>query len=249
MRGWPLVFAIVGGAAIVALALRALPAGVVIVAALAAVAFASVRMRKVARSSRRGGAAQTLGFRMATTDPFALLSLPLALFARGSEHEIGDVMWGSWAGIEVKLFRLAFTDAVAIRRRFSCALAPSPVPSPALVVEPRTFMLPIPGDAPLPEIRIDDDALARALDVRGDDPGHATSLVSASVGPRLVAWQERWAFELRDRMLLCYSSVEDVDPLESLETVTTLYRLLAERGDAPAPEEATPPRHPGPRPA
>ncbi|HSL15390.1 MAG TPA: DUF3137 domain-containing protein [Actinomycetota bacterium] len=246
MRGWPLYLSILGGAVVLAFALKALPPGVVIVIALIAIAAGSIRYRRVARPPKESVTAVGLGFERAGTDPFSLLSLPLALFARGSGQTISDLMWGNWGGVEAKVFSVGYTDGMGTRRRFTCALVPSPTEDLALVVEPKVFMVPDAERAPMPEVHLDDAAFTDAFDVRSDDRERAMRLLDETLRARLLSLRERWAMELRGGMLLMYSAAEGIDPLESLETVSLLRRVLA--GPAPptpsdeaVPREADPP--------
>ena len=243
MRGWPLYVSILVGAVAAAFVLKAIPPGVVIVAALVAVAVVSVRYRRLAKPGKRDAVeAVGLGFARSPTDPFSLRTLPLALFARGSDPEIADVMWGAWGDVETKLFAFGYSDASGARRVFTCALAPSGTHDLALVVEPKTFMIPESDRPPMHVVAIDDAAFAEVFDVRSDAPEAATRVLDDAFRGRLLSLQERWAFELRDRMLLCYSTGAGIDPMESLGTISLIRQALveptapatAEQAEAPA---------------
>jgi hypothetical protein len=236
MRGWPLYLSILGGAVLLALALKSVPPGVIIIVGLVCVAVASMQIRRAAKAGGDAVAAVGLGFDRSPTDPFSLRALPLGLFARGSDQAIADVMWGNWGELEVKLFTFGYTDAAGTRRSFSCALAQSPSHDLAMVVEPTSFLTPEPDRAPMPVVTIHDPAFAVEFEVRSDDPARAAEALDEGLRERLRSLQDRWAFELRDRMLLCYSPVTGVDPMESLGTLSLLRRAfgapaLARPGD------------------
>ena len=233
MRGWPLYLSILGGAVVLALALKTLPPGVVIVVALIGVAVVSMRVRRTARAGADAVSAVGLGFQRSPTDPFSLRTLPLALFGRGSDQRIADVTWGTWGDVEIKLFSFAYRDADGTRRTFTCALAQAPTEGVALVVEPTSFLIPEPDRAPMPVVSVGGGDFDAAFDVRSDDGATAIRLLDEATRQHLRSLQERWAFELRDRMLVCYSPASGIDPMESLGTISLLRRSLGVRTTAP----------------
>jgi hypothetical protein len=237
-RGWRLYLSILGGAVVLGFLLTSLPPGVVIVIALAAVAFVSIRYERGAKAAKEDVTAFGLGFERSATDPFSLWSLPLALLSRGSDQTIADVMWGKWGDVDdVKLFSFGYTDASSVRRTYACVLADSPTEEAfAVVVEPKTFLIPEPDRAPMPLVTIDDATFAEGFEIRSDDPRKAAAVLTEGLRDRVRSLQDRWGFELRGRMLLCYSPVAGIEPTESLRTISVLRRALAEP-EAPASDD------------
>jgi hypothetical protein len=133
--------------------------------------------------------------------PFALLERPRAL--------VRDVMAGSWRGIEVHLFDLETTSSVAVPgsdgvRRWSCILAPLPIETPHLVVEPRAFLTAEADRPSLAVCTVGSQRLASAFDIRCEDAAFAASFLRDAVADRLLEQEDRIAVETRGPMTLLY---------------------------------------------
>jgi hypothetical protein len=202
--------------------LKQVPAIVVLALLVGGLVLMNARLKPKGSNEPAAVGARALGLEYSAQDPFGLIELPLLLFDRGSEPAITDVLSGTWHGLEVRAFDLYLGIEVAgkgaVRRRFACATARA-TPSPRLVVEPLSFLLPFPADAP-EGVSLRAPEIAGTYVVRSDDPGFAASVLDDPLRRWLAGDEERWGFELGDGTLVAYRPTERViDAFEALETV------------------------------
>lgn len=188
--------------------LKVLPPFVVLVLFVGGVAYVNWRLKSDAKKEAASPAA-ILGLEHASDDRFGLLGYPFALLGRGSDPSVAEVSWGRWQGVDVKAFELRYTPAGAVPERpevrvFTCAVAPVDAARPRFILEPRAFLGVDASRAPLPEVEVADEALARRVEVRCDDPTFVTELLADPMVEWLVELDTEWGFELSGRLGLAY---------------------------------------------
>lgn len=227
MKGWGLVVGLLAAVALVAVALKTLPSGIVVVAALGGWAYGTYRFnlsRKAAKANMEPGA---LGLQRADGDPFGLAGLPLELLNRGSGGgTVDNVLWGSWRAEDVRVFDFRYTSSDDGDRRFTCALIALERDAPPVVVEPKMFFTPHAERGQLSVVEVEDRGFGETFDVRARDPRLAASLLDDDTRE----WMERqndMAFEVNGRMLLTYVQWERRDLFALLEAAAELGRHLS----------------------
>jgi hypothetical protein len=227
MKGWGLVIGLLAAAALVAVALKALPPGIVVLGALGGWAYGSYRFnlrRKAAKANLEPGA---LGLQRADGDPFGLAGLPLELMSRGSGGgSVENVLWGNWRAEDVRVFDFRYTSNDDGERLFTCALMTFERDVPSVVVEPKVFFTPHAERGQLSVVEMEDRGFGETFDVRARDPRLAASLLDDDIRQ----WMERqndMAFEMNGRMLLAYVQWERRDLFALLEAAADLGRRLS----------------------
>jgi len=205
---WLRLLAVSVAVVVAALLLKVLPPIVVLVAFVGGFAYVNHVLKTKARTEARGDAVAVLGLRREAQDPFGLLGYPLALFSRGPDPRIEDLVWGTWRGIEVRRFDVSFEHPLAgpeaERPRFACALAPLGANSPHLVVEPLTFVMRLASEAPMPQVATGSERLDRALVVRCEDPTFVDDLIDERMASWLADLGEDQGFEITRSLALLY---------------------------------------------
>ena len=226
MRGWGLVIGLLAAVALLALALKAAPPGIVVVGALGASGYGAYRFNLRKKAVKKNLEARTLGLQEADGDPFGLAGLPLELLSRGTGGRgVDHVLWGSWRAEDVRLFDFRYTSEDHGVRRFTCALLALERDVPPVVIEPKMFFTPHAERGRLSVVEVDDRGFGEAFDVRAQDPRFATRLLDDDTRQ----WMERqkdMAFEVNGRMLLTYMPRERRDMFALLEAGAELGRRL-----------------------
>lgn len=227
MRGWGLVIGLIAAVTLLALVLKAVPPGVLVVGGLAAGGFGAYRFSRRRKAAKENVEGRALGLEAADGDPFGLGGLPLELLSRGREgRSVDHVLWGSWRTVDVRLFDFRYASGEDGDRRFTCALMALERDVPPVVIEPKMFFTPLAERGELPAVEVDDRGFEEAFDVRTGDRTFATGLLNEETR----RWMERIngiAFEVNGRMLLTYMPRERRDLLALLEAATELGRRLA----------------------
>jgi hypothetical protein len=227
MKGWGLVIGLLVAAALVAVALKALPPGIVVVAALGGWAYGSYRFNRRKRAVEANLEPGALGLQRADGDPFGLAGLPLELLRRGSVGGgVDNVLWGSWRAQDVRVFDFRYTSSDDGERRFTCALIALERDVPWVVVEPKMFFTPHAERGQLPVTVMEDRAFDETFDLRAQDPRLATSLLDDDTR-QWMEHQDDMAFEMNGRMLLTYVQWERRDLFPLLEAAAELGRRLS----------------------
>jgi hypothetical protein len=227
MKGWGLVIGLLAAVTVVALALKAVPPGVLVVGALAAGGYGAYRFSRRKKAAKENVEGRALGLQAADGDLFGLAGLPLELLSRGTEGRgVDHVLWGSWETVDVRLFDFRYTSGDEGDRRFTCALMALERDVSPFVVEPKVFFTPLTERGQLSVVEVDDRAFGEAFDVRAGDPKFATGLLDDDTR----RWMERRngiAFEVNGRMLLTYMPRDRRDLLALLEAGAELGRRFA----------------------
>jgi hypothetical protein len=226
MRGWGLVIGLLAAVTLLALALKVVPPGIVVVGALGAWGYGAYRFNLRRKAVKKNLEARTLGLQGADGDPFGLAGLPLELLSRGTETRwVDHVLWGSWRAEDVRVFDFRYTSEDDGDRRFTCALMALERDVPPVVIEPKMFFTPHAERGQLSVVEVDDRGFGEAFDVRAQDPRFATRLLDDDTRQ----WMERqndMAFEVNGRMLLTYMPRERRDLFALLEAGAELGRRL-----------------------
>lgn len=209
MNRWGLV--VVGSIAFVlaVLLLRALPPILVLALFVAGTAYASKWLTRQAKQDVGKTGAEVLGLRRETGDPFGLLAFPLALFARTSDPEVGELVWGQWRGLEVTVFGLAF-DAPSLpsspRRRaaFACALTRVDASFPPVVAEPQAMMTSFERAPTAGAVEVDDKAFDLEWNVWSEDGSFARALLDDPMRDWLRSHGDAWGIEVSGSMAVVY---------------------------------------------
>jgi hypothetical protein len=243
MKGWGLVIGLLVAVALVAVVLKALPPGIVVVAALGGGAYGTYRFNQRKKAVEANLEPGALGLQRADGDPFGLGGLPLELLRRGSVGgRVDNVLWGSWRAQDVRVFDFRYTSNDDGDRRFTCALIALERDVPPVVVEPKMYFTPHAERGQLPVVEMEDRAFEETFDVRAQDP----RLVAGLLDQDTRQWMERqndMAFEMNGRMLLTYVQWERRDLFPLLEAAAELGRRLSVRlvpeSGLPGPERST----------
>jgi len=227
MRGWGLVFGLLATVTLLALALKALPPGILVIGALGASGYGAYRFNLRKKAVKENVEGVALGLQGADGDPFGLAGLPLELLSRGTEPRwVDHVLWGNWRAGDVKLFDFRYSSGDDGDSQFTCALIQLERDVPPVVIEPKMFFTPHAERGQLSVVDIDDRGFGEGFDVRAQDPKFATRLLDDDT--RL--WIERQndvAFEVNGRMLLAYMPWDHRDLFALLEAGTELERRLS----------------------
>jgi hypothetical protein len=182
---------------------------------------AAVVLRKRSRSQLAELEARRMGLRFASRDPFDLLDERFALLDH-AYAELGNVLWGPWRNLEVRLFDYAFTRSEDHEERCSCALVAIPGGWPALVIRPERLRV---GDLlAAPEMELELEEFNRAFDVRCDDRRFASAVIDQRMMEWLLGLGDEWAFEIRGRWVL--GSRDQVQPWELEGVLRTLVEFV-----------------------
>jgi hypothetical protein len=224
MRGWGLVIGLLAAVMLLALALKAMPTGVVVVGALGAWGYGAYRLSRRRKAMKKNLEPHALGLQRADGDPFGLAGLPLELLSRRTGF-VDHVLWGTWRAEDVKLFDFRYTSGDDGDRRFTCALLALDRDVTPVVIEPKMFFTPHAERGQLSAVEVDDRGFRETFDVRARDPRFATRLLDEDTRQ----WMERQnhiAFEVNGRMLLTYMPQERRDPFALLEAGAELGKRL-----------------------
>jgi hypothetical protein len=208
------------------LVLRALPGIVVLAVFIAGTAYASTWLKRQARQDVGKTGAEMLGLRRESGDPFGLLAFPLALFARTSNQEIAELVWGPWQGLEVTVFGLSF-DAPSLpsspgsRAAFACALTKIDSSFPSLVAEPQALMTSFERAPTSEAVQLDDPVFDHEWNVWSDDASFAGAVLDEPMRGWLRSLGDSWGMEVGGSMAVVYgprpSSPDVFGVLEALK--------------------------------
>jgi hypothetical protein len=185
---------------------------------------AAVLLRKRSRSQLMELEARRMSLRFAARDPLGLLDEPFALFGH-AYSELGNVLWGPWRDLEVRLFDYAFTKSEHHEEAFSCALLAIPGGWPSLSIRPHILESPVDDLVAPPAIDFELVDFNRAFDVRSEDRRFANAVVDQRMMQWLMGLGDGWGFEIRGRWILGFR--DQVQPWELEEVL----RILAEFED------------------
>lgn len=213
-----------------ALLLKVVHPIIVLVGFVGGVAYVNYRLKAVVKTEARGDAIAILGLRRETHDPFGLLGYPFALFGRGPDPRVEDLVWGTWRGIDVRRFDVSFEHPLdgpqGERPRFACAIAPLGGSVPHLVVEPVTFVMRLASEVPMPQVATRSERLERAFSVRCEDPAFAAELFDEHMVDWLDALGEDQGFEVSGSLALLYGPAS---PAADVVTVLEVLQGFIER--------------------
>lgn len=224
MSAWLRILAIFAAAIVSALFLKVLPPVIVLVAFIAGFAAVNIMLKRRMRHEQAEVRSHVTALRREARDPFGLLGFPFALFGRGERAAIEDLRWGTWQGMEVKRFDVAFGSGseAAGRIRLACAIGPSgPAPLP-LVIESEVLSGLL-ADPPVERVvlgegEVQDEVRSRYV-VRSQDPAFARALVTPSTLRWLAGLEDPWGFEVSGSLALAYGppSVGMDEPIERMK--------------------------------
>lgn len=225
MNPWARVLLVLVAAVGGALLLRVVPPLLVLSLFIGSVTYINYRFRRAVRKRPRTGA-ELLGLKRETEDPFGILGYPIALFARGSDPAIDELVWGTWNGLDVRVFAVSLLAPTLPghppqRASFACALTPLEAELPAVVIEPSTFVTRIERAPAAPAVEIDDPRFVAGFHVWSEDPAFARELLVQDLRDRLGSFDSRWGVEVHGRIAMVYGPRPDrpdvVSILEALK--------------------------------
>ena len=213
MNPWARVLLVLVAAVGGALLLRVVPPLLVLALFVGGEAYINTRVRRAVRNAPRTGA-ELLGLKRETEDPFGILGYPIALFARGSDPAINELVWGTWNGLDVRVFAVSLLAPTLPghpprRASFACALTPLVADFPASVIEPSTFVTRIERAPTAPAVEIDDSRFAAAFHVWSEDPAFARALLDQDLRDWLGTLDSRWGVEVHGKIALVYGPRPD----------------------------------------
>jgi hypothetical protein len=229
MRGWGLVVAVLAAVALGALVLKELPPSFLLLVGVAGSGYGAFRYSQWKKADQETVESRALGFEAASGDPFGLLALPLQLLVRGGETgAVRNVMWGTWHGLDVKLFDFSYRSEDQERpdRRMSCALAAFDVECKPVVIEPGTFFTPPAERGSLPHVDLGLGAFGETFVIRTRNRAFARSLLGEEMREFLEGQEADVAFEVSGRMLLAYAPSPVRDSLDLVQAIAGFERLV-----------------------
>jgi len=213
--------AAVGGA----LLLRVVPPVLVLALFIGSVSYINYRFRRAVRQAPRTGA-ELLGLKREAEDPFGILGYPIALFTRGSDPAIDELVWGTWNGLDVRVFAVSLLAPTLPghppqRASFACALTRLEADLPGVVIEPSAFVTRIERAPAAPTVEIDDPRFSAAFNVWAEVPTFARELLVQELRDRLGSLGSGWALEVHGKIAMVYGPRPDrpdvVSILEALK--------------------------------
>lgn len=213
MSPWARVLLVLVAAVGGALLLRIVPPLLVLALFIGGVAYINYRFRRAVRTGPRTGA-ELLGLKRETEDPFGILGYPIALFARGSDPAIDELVWGTWNGLDVRVFAVSLVAPTLPghpprRTSFACALTRLEADLPAVVIEPSTFVTRIERAPTAPAVEVDDPRFVAAFHVWSGDPAFARALLVQDLRDWLGTLDSRWGVEVHGRIAMVYGPRPD----------------------------------------
>lgn len=187
----------------------------VAVAVIAVVVAAAVAIfqwqAKVKRREDLFALANRLGLAFSQRDPLGTVGLPFPLFERGDGRGVENVLWGTVAGKDIRLFDYWYYDESTDSKgnksrtyhRFSCALGPIPAACPALSISREGFFSRVADHIGMRDIEFESEEFNRAFEVRGDDRRFAYALVDARMMAWLLTHEIADRFEIAGNRVLC----------------------------------------------
>lgn len=249
MKSWLGIVALFAGAVLVALLLKVTPPLAVFIALAGMAAVVVVRLRARVRREGTISKASVLGLRAVDGDPFGLPGLGFALFDRGVDVGVENVLSGIWRGLDVKQFTVtsAFEGKGDARTRFACAIAATGLICPPLVAEPETFVTQMGGAAPLARVTFDPQRFGRRFSVWCDDEAFARALMD----DRMMAWLpelgDDWGFEMFGTSAMVYGmQLHRPDALSVLQILGDLLARVPDPVRMAFAADAVRPDAPGP---
>jgi hypothetical protein len=159
---------------------------------------------KERRRHELAGMAHQLGLAFSRQDPFGLLGLPFALFAKGDGRGIENVLHGTWQGLPLKAFDYWYyersTDPQGRRtktyHRFNAVITEIDAACSPLRIERENVLTRVADALGFRDIEFETEDFNRAFQVEGKDRKFASDLCDA----RMMAWLLRdggsWSYEL-----------------------------------------------------
>jgi hypothetical protein len=133
-----------------------------------------------------------LGLRYDIKDPFDTVDLPFALFGKGDERGVENVLSGETAGMLVRLFDSYYTETStdsdghmsSSTYPFSCAMAEIDADCPHLVVEQESLLSRFSHHLGFHDIELESEEFNKRYLVASDDKKFAYAMLDA----RMMAW-------------------------------------------------------------
>ena len=221
---------------LVVLVLRQLPTLVVLVLMVAGTWWVASRLRAEARKERRTGT-ELLGLERAEDDRFGIVSFPLQLFRRVDEVVVDETAWGTWRGVDVRVFgaTAALPDVFGtvsatkapVTAGFAGVLTNLAVEVPPVVLEPQVLSTAFARVPALGRATIGDAAFDARWTVWTDDPAFAASLLDPELRTWLDGVGDEWGFELSARIAMVYGRrPEQPDVVAVLHLLAGLLRRV-----------------------
>jgi hypothetical protein len=254
VKPWVRILALFAAIVLAALFLRVLPPLLVLALFVVGVALANRALTSSPKRAPLRTAAQMLGLESVPAERFALTAYPFALFERGHDARVHEVMQGGWRGSRVQMFDLAhlpwaLAGTPAPERSLTCVLTLAPLDAPHLLVEPHGFLTPVADRPGLPTAETASERIGRVFDVRCSDGAFATAFLDGRMSEWLLGEGGRWGFEITGAAVLLYGPavpVKDRDlvlgALQAfLDRIPEELRTAVEPGTPPPPVETSPP--------
>lgn len=246
MKLWPRVLVAFVAVVAAALLLKAVHPLFVLAVLVAGLVYAYSRMRRLRQQPERRTGAELLGLKRETQDPFGIVGYQLALFARMSEPRIGELVWGRWRSLEVRVFELSFAGPSVLGpasepAALACAMAQIDATAPSLVAEPLSFVTLLERPPSMPRLEIADDAFGRSIGAWCDDAEAGRGVLDDAMREWLRSVDLRWGVEVRGHIAIVYGPRPDhPDIVSSLQTLHDLLGHLSSAGALRPADPATP---------
>ncbi len=200
----------------------------VVAGAVAYFAYLAKKKRRLAFASM----AKQLGFQYAITDPFNTLAEPFALFGKGEGRGVENVIWGTWNGMETRVFDYWYyeesTDSKGNRSRtyyrFDCALAPIAVMCSHLTIDHENFFTRMADHLSFRDIEFENEEFNKKYNIKCQDKKFANDFVDARMIDFLMLHGQGYSFEVAtDRMLV---ACKKIDPVAIIPLMGTMKAFV-----------------------
>ena len=146
-------------------------------------------------------------------DPFGTLGEPFSLFQKGDGRGVENVMWGSWQGLEIRVFDYWYyeesTDSKGHRSksysRFDCLITTVDASCPRLQISEENVFTRLADALTFRDIEFESEEFNRRFTVKGPDERFATAFCDARMMQWLLRHGEGYAFEVVGDRLLCWT--------------------------------------------
>ncbi len=234
------------------------PLGITILVAIVAGVVWLILWGRKREQQQRDATASALGLERADEDPFHLRALPFQFLGRGDRQRVGNVMWGNWQGIDVKVFDFTYYTRARDRERstrdrqrgtrdrqqgtrtvghtYACAITEIDADCPQVTIESGSAFSRLAdeaerlltGGAGLRYVRFDSPRFTERYAVESVDERFARELVDARMMEWLLGQESGYEFAVSGRWVLCTTRSERRDRKALLERLKGFREHISE---------------------
>jgi hypothetical protein len=168
--------------------------------------------RKLERQRKFGALALGHGLDFSIDDPFDTLGEPFTHLQRGDGRGVENVLWGEWAGLEIRAFDYWYYEESTDSKghtsrsysRSDCVLTSVDARCPTLQISGETVFTRLADALTFRDIEFESEEFNRRFTVKGADERFATAFCDARMMDWLMRHGDGYAFEVVGDRLLCW---------------------------------------------